>query len=404
MVAIEDSLGMADPNWGWLDIHVVDGKITQVLRPKDPNAVQRSPINISFTMAVPVDSPEAHDLENANAFGYIQPIILPGDAVKDFKITGPRLVAWEGDLDSLEIRPADAKPEDFKPAEFVLRDKVGKQLGVYLASIQRYVEGMKGFTLRMSVGTLLDLTFRHPHDNLGRGNTHFSTHDFTGAAISDAFAVADFMVQFAAASSLEIHAMGKQIAVLEVEDRMGQNDLVTGFESIRSLLEDLMVIEAGTGARFRYPSELFDEERIMIRNVRLMLEGHCVAHPSFADVNLTLSGRDAGFSEVLTTELRWMMQEAEYAEITILGQQVVLPNLSTVAFVRLEQQDIDEVRAAFQRGDAAGMKLTFRGRPGDRVRMLLRDRFPSDKPAEITPWGIPGARQRGLQANGEPFS
>jgi hypothetical protein len=403
MVAIEDSLGMADPNWGF-DIHLVDGKITQVLRAKDRNAAERSPINISFTAAVQVDSPEAHDLENANAFGYAKPIILPGDAVKDFKITGPRLVAWEGDLDSLEIRPADAKPEDLKPAELVLRDKVGKQLGVYLANIQRYVEGMKGFTLLMRVGTLLDLTFRHPYDNLGHGVTHLSTHDFTGAAISDAFAVADFMVQFAAASSLEIHAMGKKIAVLDVGDRMVESDLVTGFESIRSLLEDLMVIEAGTGARFRYPSELFDEERIMIRSVCLMLDGHCVAHPSFANVIVTLSGRDAGFSEVLSTELRWMMQEAEFAELTILGQQVVLPRLSTVAAVRLEQQDIDEVKAAFQRGDAAGIQLIFRGRPGDRVRLLLRDRFPSDKPTEITPWGIPGVRQLGLRANGEPLS
>jgi hypothetical protein len=119
---------------------------------------------------------------------------------------------------------------------------------------------------------------------------------------------------------------------------------------------------------------------------------------------VTLSGRDAGFSEVLSTELRWMMQEAEFAELTILGQQVVLPRLSTVAAVRLEQQDIDEVKAAFQRSDAAGIQLIFRGRPGDRVRLLLRDRFPSDKPTEITPWGIPGVRQLGLRANGEPLS
>ena len=68
MVAIEDSLGVADADWGF-DIHSVDGQITQVLRPKDPNAAERSPITISFTAAVQVGSPEAQDLENANAFG-----------------------------------------------------------------------------------------------------------------------------------------------------------------------------------------------------------------------------------------------------------------------------------------------------------------------------------------------
>jgi hypothetical protein len=106
---------------------------------------------------------------------------------------------------------------------------------------------------------------------------------------------------------------------------------------------------------------------------------------------------------VLTTELRWMMQASEHSEVTILGQQVVLRNLSVVAAVRLEQQDIDEVKAAFQRGDAAGMELTFHGRPGDRVRIFLRDRFPSNEPTEITPWGIPGIPQQGLRPDGEPL-
>jgi hypothetical protein len=401
MVALQDSVGMADPNWA-LDVHSVGGKITQVIRAKDPNAAARSPITIKFTAALRVDSLEAQDLENANAFGYTKPIILPGDAVKNFQITGPRLVAWEGDTDSVEIRPEHGTPQDGKPAEFVLRDKVGAQLGVYLANIQHYVEGMRGFTLLMRLGGLLDLTFRHTFDP-GPGVTHFSTRDFTGAPVSDVFTVADFMVRFAGASSLEIHAMGERIGVLDVADRMGESDLI-GFESVRSLLDDLMVIEAGTGTRFRYPAELPIEERIMIRNLRLMLEGHCVAHPSFADVNVTLSGaRDTGFSDMLTTELRWMMQEAEYAEVTILGQQVVLTKLSTMAAVRLEQQDVEEVKAAFQRGDAAGMEVTFHGRPGDRVRMFLRDRFPSDRPSEITPWGIPGVRQQGLGPNGEPL-
>jgi hypothetical protein len=157
--------------------------------------------------------------------------------------------------------------------------------------------------------------------------------------------------------------------------------------------------------RFRYPAEIPIEERIMVRNLRLMLEGHCVAHPFFADVNVTLSGaRDTRFNEVLTTELRWMMQEAEHAELTILGQQVVLSKLSTVAAVQLEQEDVEEIKAAFQRGDAAGMEVTFHGRPGDRVRMFLQDRFPSDRPTEITPWGILGVRQQGLGPSGEPLN
>ena len=131
MVALQDSLGMADPNWA-LDVHSVDGKIMQVIGAKIPNAAARSPITIKFTAALPVDSLEAQDLEKSNAFGHTKPITLPGDAVKNFKITGPRLVAWDGDVDSVEIRPTQKRPQAGKPAEFVLRDKVA-QPRVYLA-------------------------------------------------------------------------------------------------------------------------------------------------------------------------------------------------------------------------------------------------------------------------------
>ena len=82
---------------------------------------------------------------------------------------------------------------------------------------------------------------------------------------------------------------------------------------------------------------------------------------------------------MLTSELRWIMKVAEHAELTILGKQVVLPNLNVVAAVRLEQRDVDEVKAALQRGDAAGMELISVAVPVI-VCMFLRDRFPAISP------------------------
>jgi hypothetical protein len=59
-------------------------------------------------------------------------------------------------------------------------------------------------------------------------------------------------------------------------------------------------------------------------------------HP-FVHVTVTLTDiRDGGLDEMLTSELRWIMKVAEHAELTILGKQVVLPNLNVVAAVRLE--------------------------------------------------------------------
>jgi hypothetical protein len=64
----------ADPNWT-LDFYSTGDQITQVVRPKDPGAPDRSPIKISFTTELRTDSPEARELEQADAFGYTKPIV-----------------------------------------------------------------------------------------------------------------------------------------------------------------------------------------------------------------------------------------------------------------------------------------------------------------------------------------
>jgi hypothetical protein len=42
------------------------------------------------------------------------------------------------------------------------------------------------------------------------------------------------------------------------------------------------------------------------------------------------------------------------------------------------------------------MSVKFEVRPGDRVRLFLSDGVPEDRTLDITPWDIPGVRQKGL--------
>jgi hypothetical protein len=403
MGAIRDALDMADPNWTF-DVYSTNGQTMQILRPKDPNAPLRSPIEGSFTAQLRAESAEAKDLEVANAFGLTKPIIFTSGMIKEFKINSPRLVAWEGIPDAVELHPPRDSPEEWKAGELLLRDGAGEQLGLYLVDIRQYTEGVRGFTLLARLGSLLDLTFRCPYE-LGTSSTDLTAGNFTGKPINEAFEIADFMVQFAAASTLEVGMMGRKIALLDVEDRVADRDLVGGFEAMRALLYDLKAIEAETKARFRFPGEITLEERIMARSLRLMLEGHCVAHPRFTQFVGELNGADdPGLKQVLTTDPHWTMQTREPAVVRILGQEVVIPKLAMAAAVSLTKADVDDLRAAFERGDAAGKQLTLHVRPGDRVRMFLPDRFPLDKPLDITPWGLPGVEQKGLGPDGEPLA
>ena len=102
--------------------------------------------------------------------------------------------------------------------------------------------------------------------------------------------------------------MKLRIAVMDIEGRMAQGDLPSGFEDIRAVLDDLKVIEGTTQARFRYPIELGVEERIMIRSLRLMLEGNCVAHPSYTRLVGTLNGvYGPEIEQVLNTDPHWVL-------------------------------------------------------------------------------------------------
>jgi hypothetical protein len=321
--------------------------------------------------------------------------------IKEFKINGPRLVAWEGIPESVELHPPMDDPEAWEPGEFSLRESAGQQLGMYLVDLRPYTEGTKGFTLLARLGRLLDVTFRCPYDP-GSGSIDISARDLTGASVSEVFEVADFMMEFARASTLEILINGERIALIGVEDQVEGGDPMTGFEAMRALLYDLKLIEAETGAKFRFPRGLTIEERIMIRSLRLMLEGHCVAHPRFTSFFGELNGvKSPGFEQVLTTDAHWTMQTREPGELTILGRQIVLPKLAMAAAVSMAKNDIEDIKAAFERGDAAGKRLILHLRPGDRVRMFLPDRFPLDKPLDITPWALPGIDQKGLGPDGE---
>lgn len=283
----------------------------------------------------------------------------------------------------------------------MLRNKAGDQLGIYLADSRILTSGSKGFTLQARLGLLLDLTFRCPYE-AQPGEVDFASHNFGDSSVQEGFAAADFMVQFALASTLELRVAKLRIAVMDVEGRMAESDLPNGFEDIRAVLDDLRVIEGAAQARFRFPIELGVEERIMIRSLRLLLEGHCVAHPSYTRLAGTLNGvYGPEIEQILNTDPHWMLNTKEPGEITILGQQVVLPTLGMAARVQLEQATIDEIRDAFNRGDAAGTEISFRVLPGDRVRMYLPDRFPTDVPLDITPWEIAGVDQKGLGREGE---
>jgi hypothetical protein len=390
----------ADPDWTW-DISTQDGMIVQTLRARHANAALLSPVELSFNTLIPAGSEKAKELQQADAFGYVKPISIPGNLVKDFRVTGPPIVAQAGEVAELQLVPIE--PGEWVDADLVLTDDAGEVLGIYLARIRGAGKGREGFTFEVAVGSLLSMTFRAPHQMGQAGEADFSFAEATGAGIRDLFDATDFVCQLGAATRLQVKTGDAQVVLMDVAGQLNRS-WVNDYRQVRAIADDLLVIEAETKARFRYPARIDAEERVMIRNIRLMLEGHVVAHPTWTTLTAQLTGiREEGLDRLLTVDPYWIVRSNEWATLPLLGQEIKLSEFCIGGIVTLEPGHLQEVQAALAAGTANGMTLRMSCRSGDRLRMYLGGRIDQHRTLEITPWNIEGINQMGLTVDGKPL-
>ena len=128
---LKRAIDASDPDWTF-DISTLGSEIVQRLRAKDPNAHLRSPITISYATAFTEDSAEQTQLELSYNYGVVEPIRLSGSAVRNFKITGPELVAYEGPIDALELLPDPDSASPWANTDMIVRDADDSVRGTHL--------------------------------------------------------------------------------------------------------------------------------------------------------------------------------------------------------------------------------------------------------------------------------
>lgn len=166
---------------------------------------------------------------------------------------------------------------------------------------------------------------------------------------------------------------------------------------IRVLADDLRVVEAKTLTKFRFPSLISVRDRVEVRNLRLMFEGHCVAQPDATVMNFTLNGtRDDSLDQLLSLDERWLLVTTPPTTMELLGEELVLPPVSRAALVTLSQTELDAATDAFDNGEAAGHIVSFHVRDGDRIRLFMPDERDPSLTVDITPWELTHVEQEGL--------
>jgi len=396
---IED-VGDANPHWGWDISASHTGAVTRTLVAKHANAQLLAPVNVSFGSLLPADSTEALELRKIGAFGQVVPVTIPGDLVKDFTVTGPEIVADSGPVGQLVVEPPP--PGEWVDITLTLTGAGGAPLGTYLTRGQYLSHGPQGLTLKIVLTSFLTMIYRIPYEAPKTGGADFSMEDVSGGSIQDVYDATDFAYQLTQAERLHIGFGAGNGATVDMKGRL-KPAAFSDYKFIRDTADDLLVIERHTKTKFRYPETLDSEDRVAIRNLRLMFEGHWVAHPFWTGATVHLSGdRDPGLDAFLTDGLFWLVKSSDEATLSLLGNQIQVKNLCYAGIFTINPDDLRIAKAALERGDAAGKQLRLQCRPGDRLRMLI-SADPSGLPQEIEPWNLDGFTQKGLRVDGTPL-
>lgn len=364
----------------------------QRLYAKHPNAAELEPIGLHFTTAVDRLPPETRARLDA-LFDYGTDggsnIVIPSEAVISFAVTGPEWIAHEhqgGQVEILSLPPATTTPMEVR---------VVREDGTTITAIRGHTagpaSGAKGTSLRATFTGGLTLEFRFPKGSAAGGEITLS-HELVGEDAIAVNRVLKFEAVLDAPQIVELWANGALVTKL----RSGGGLHTPGEVDATALLaEDLAVIAAEFDVPLVIPSDVTAVDRVEIRSLRLLLEGHCVLVPDISGFHLTLDGSTDSTLEGFLRQPAVMMRVTNGLEYTVQGHQLRPPDTDLFhPALGLVEPDASTVLEALAAGTAKGLRVHFLSTDKTPLRAFMPARVtnPDYRLVPVT-LGVPGLRE-----------
>lgn len=238
------------------------------------------------------------------------------------------------------------------------------------------------------------------NDRLGSGNDR----ELSSLSVSTRFAGCDPHDVIRAVGLLE-RLDGDDTITLTVDDLAAGSLLPTDgqksvfgrhrddFMNHRSVAEDLAIVQELAFQHIRYPEQVGFSDRVHLRCLRLLLEGHCVVLPdlralqqvlpdNIADVLDTQAG--GGLRALLSGKPQTLRGHMEYLTFDLFGHDVEVGPVDLYA-PQVQADDVDDVQAAIAAGEGPGTNLTLRSCDGYGMWAWLPERFAPDVHDHIRP-------------------
>jgi hypothetical protein len=386
-----------DPDWA-VESVMRHGTIEHRLRPKHRRAAEVSPISLKITAAF---GPEHKDLAAAfrRTFGFStgEPLTLPPETIRDLTFTGPSwLTAPEGPVEVTWI-PDRPLPEASSTAQIHLIAADNRRLSSHQGTVRHAGSGFLGYSAELDFYGCASLSLLIGHDNASQLNGKFS---LTEAAPTATLQTACLFRDLQNSHHLDLELDGQHAGRLTRLDPSGLDEQTAKNLAITELLaSDLELVQRHCRTFFPVPAELSVNDRIAIRVARLLIEGHCVVHPTTRAFTATLNGRNGpDLQRVLRTRGPVPMRIDTDMTIQVAGWDLALGE-AQIFHTQVEIPNRAELLSAFERGQAAGKTMMLVPIDGQSYRAFLPSKWRGrdDETLHVTGWGLPGLNgpQRG---------
>lgn len=271
------------PFWGTAFTVSAQGRVTEALYPKVPDAHLKEPISFSF--AINTDALDDNARTTAEVFrdygiGTVQ---LPGEALIDFTTTGPQwLTIAPGPGDIIQLGPVPRKSE---PVTLRTVDEDGSTIRAVRGYVTAFGRGRVGSGLSLACTGGLKVTFLLDDDRVGAQAT--IVQQFAGENATYVMASIELAESVPQAATVQVMRGPTPLLSLRSRPEMAVVDAIAPpYE--RQLVDDLAVIAAFARVPLDVPEQLTAHQRQEIRRLRLILDGHAVLEPAFGQLTTSL--------------------------------------------------------------------------------------------------------------------
>jgi hypothetical protein len=381
-----------DPDWTF-DLLWQSGKPVHVLRAKHPYAARVSPITIDVEANLGSASAEL-GLAVKRIFGFGGPgsVTLPPDMIIGFHVNGPSWITASHEAVSVRWVSQSFAEAVGKRMELRSLDKTGVTLASFEGEVTHAGGGPEGHSLVGQFYGAASLSFYLPKGGGPGGSLDYST-DVNGLEPTQMLLALDLDETVFSCQVLEILVDGRSVGKVEFSADRGLDNAARAdeFDGLRLLAEDLVVVQGHCRQHFAVPRELTKLDRILIRCVRLMVEGKCALWPGVNSIRIELSGEDReGLRELLLQGGFGLRFQQDAFPLEIAGRTL---NLGSVALYHLNVWAVDGAAAvaALESGTAVGREVELRAGDGELFRFYMPDKW-MDENVPLTPmrWNIPG--------------